>query len=180
MSEKKFVREATKRHVANKDIKKISQSLTVRQRRFCYEYVADFNQSQAVLRAGYVTRYPSRQANNLMKNDGIIALIEELQGKKKTELTSVDPNFVISKITAIVSDPDAKHADQLRGLELLAKHLGMFIDRQELTGKDGGPLSVQREEIKQEAAEIVSLLNRLHARKDLEDKTNVVELKKSA
>jgi hypothetical protein len=33
-----------------------------------------------------------------------------------------------------------------RALELLGKHLGMFIDRHELAGKDGGP--IQTEEVK--------------------------------
>ncbi len=118
-----------------------------------------------------------------MKHVGILAMIEELKNGRTYEITAVDPNYVIGKITAIVSDPEAKHSDQLRGLELLAKHLGMFVERQEITGKDGGPLSVLREEIKQEAEEMVGLLQQLHLRKEKEKvedavkKGNVVEFK---
>jgi phage terminase small subunit len=36
---------------------------------------------------------------------------------------------------------DAK--DVLKGCELLGKHLGMFIDKKEVTGKDGGPLIIK-------------------------------------
>ncbi len=159
---------STRRAVATGDAAALAKSLTERMRRFCHEYIQDFDGKQAVLRAGYITKYPARQALNLMKHAGILAMIEELKNGRTYEITAVDPNYVIGKITAIVSDPDAKHSDQLRGLELLAKHLGMFVERQEITGKDGGPLSVLREEIKQEAEEMVGLLNQLHKRNERE------------
>lgn len=161
---------STKRAIVNGDTEALAKSMTERMRRFCHEYIQDFNPEKAVLRAGYLTKYPRRQAYNLLRHEGIKAYIEEVQTTKVSKITAVDPNYVIGKITAIVSDPDAKHADQLRGLELLAKHLGMFIDRQELTGKDGGPLSVVQEETRQEAEELVGLLQQLHVRKQKENK----------
>lgn len=33
--------------------------------------------------------------------------------------------------------------DKIRALEILARHLGMMIERHELTGQDGGPLQIQ-------------------------------------
>lgn len=36
-----------------------------------------------------------------------------------------------------------KFYDKLRALELVGKHLGMFSDKVELTGKDGGPIQVE-------------------------------------
>ncbi len=36
-----------------------------------------------------------------------------------------------------------KLVDKKGALDSLAKHLGMFIDRHELTGKDGNPLAVE-------------------------------------
>ena len=112
-------------------------------------------------------------------NAGIVALIEELKTSKSFEITAVDPNYVIQGITAITSDPDAKHADKLRGYELLAKHLGMLTDKQEITGKDGGPLSVAREEIEREANDIVGLLRQLHDRAE-KDKQNLEDAKREA
>jgi phage terminase small subunit len=173
---------STARALENGDLKAVESSLTKRQRRFCYEYVKDFNKRAAVLRAGYDTAYPDRQATNLFKNPGIVALIESLKEDNKYEIEAVDPNYVVQGIVAITSNPEAKDSDKLRGFELLAKHLGMLTDKQEITGKDGGPLSVAREEAEQEAAEIIGLLRGLHARAEKdkqEKKDNVVELKRA-
>ena len=38
---------------------------------------------------------------------------------------------------------EIKMRDQDKAMENVAKHLGMFVDRKEITGKDGGPLIVQ-------------------------------------
>jgi phage terminase small subunit len=184
-NEKRITRRSrlsTRRALENSDLATVEKSLTARQRRFCYEYVKDFNKRAAVIRAGYVTEYPDRQATNLFKNEGIVALIEELKTKNSFEITAVDPNYVVQGIVQITSNPEAKDADKLRGFELLAKHLGMLTDKQEITGKDGGPLSVAREEAEQEAAEIIGLLRGLHARAEKdkqEKKDNVVELKRA-
>ncbi len=37
-----------------------------------------------------------------------------------------------------------KIADKKGALDSIAKHLGMFVDRTEITGKDGGPIQVSR------------------------------------
>lgn len=37
-----------------------------------------------------------------------------------------------------------KIADKKGALDSIAKHLGMFVDRTEITGKDGGPLRISR------------------------------------
>lgn len=39
-----------------------------------------------------------------------------------------------------------------RALELLGKELGMFVDRKELTGKDGGPIDVRASKEQRDAA----------------------------
>jgi hypothetical protein len=38
---------------------------------------------------------------------------------------------VLGGIRAIAEDPDARHADRLRALELLGKHLKLFTERVE-------------------------------------------------
>lgn len=37
-----------------------------------------------------------------------------------------------------------KIADKKGALDSIAKHLGMFVDRTEITGKDGGPIQISR------------------------------------
>lgn len=173
---------STRRALEHGDLSAVEQSLTPRQRRFCHEYVLDFNKSRAVLRAGYLTKDPLRQAQNLLKNEGIVALIEELKTKKSFEITAVDPNYVVQGIVAITSNPESKDSDKLRGLELLAKHLGMLTDKQEITGKDGGPLSISREEIDSKAQEVVGLLRGMHELNQEKEKKddNVVDFKKKS
>lgn len=184
MAGEKRHRLSTARALEQGDMTAVKKSLTKRQRRFCHEYVKDFNKNAAVLRAGYDTAYPQRQAANLFKNPGIVALIEELQTEKKYEMTDVvDPAYVVKGIVEITSNPEAKDSDKLRGYELLAKHLGMLTDKQEITGKDGGPLSVAREEIEQDAQQLIGFLTQLSERakedKKEDDESNVVPLKRA-
>jgi hypothetical protein len=40
-----------------------------------------------------------------------------------------------------------KLADKLHALDSVAKHLGMFTERHEVTGKDGGPIAISRIEL---------------------------------
>lgn len=52
-----------------------------------------------------------------------------------------------------------KWPDKVKNLELLGRHFGMFRDKVEVTGKDGGPLQhteVSKEEFAQIAAQIAS------------------------
>lgn len=50
---------------------------------------------------------------------------------------------VISEVKVTNTGVSIKLHDKLKALELLGKHLGMFIERQEVTGKDGGPIMVR-------------------------------------
>jgi phage FluMu protein gp41 len=134
---------AVQRAIAGEDIRELYNSLTVRQRAFAEEYVVDFNKSAAALRAGYSKSYVDRQGYLLFKHPGIAAYIRHLMSSKEAKITSIDPDYVIARITQIVGKEDAKDSDKLRGLELLARHLGMFIERQEITGKDGGPIETR-------------------------------------
>lgn len=136
------------------------------------------------MRAGYSTNWPQRQFDNLMKNEGIRALIEDLKIKPSFEITAVDPNYIIQRIMTIISSESARDSDKLRGLELLAKHLGMFIERQEVK-----TTAVVDEETRQEAQEILSTLRTLHARakkdereaeEQKQEESNILEFKKGA
>lgn len=40
---------------------------------------------------------------------------------------------------------EVKALDKLKALELLGKHLGLFRDKLEMTGKDGGPIQLQEQ-----------------------------------
>lgn len=151
--------------IAGGDIQELINSLTIRQAAFAREYVVDFNKSAAGLRAGYSSKYIDRAGHLLFKHPGIQAYINHLMTSKEAKITAIDPDYVIARITQIVGKEDAKDSDKLRGLELLARHLGMFIERQEITGKDGGPIETRET---QDAADdlarsIASLADRARA-----------------
>lgn len=156
--------------VSSDDIEALKVLLTVRQRRFAEEYSLDFNATAAAIRAGYATKYADRQAHLLMRHKGVLAYIDHLTRSKEAKIVSVNPDYVIQQVTEIIGKEGAKDSDRLRGLELLARHLGMFIERQEITGKDGGPIEMQK--IEEEAHGFIGALEALR-RRAVDDKKDI-------
>lgn len=145
------------------------RKLTAKQKRFVEEYLIDLNATQAAIRAGYSEK-TARQIGeqNLSKLD-IKSAIEEAQSKR-AERTELTQDYVIRELIKVIEvctgqketvitevlkntmdntvhahDTERKLYDASaanRALELLGKHLGMFKDKVEHTGKDGGPVEV--------------------------------------
>lgn len=136
-------------------------ALSPRQRMFAEQYVYDFNATAAAIRAGYATTHAKKQAHLLATHPGIAAYIDHLSRTKEAKIAAIDPDYIIQQVLVIVNKDNARDGDRLRGLELLARHLGMFIDRTEITGKDGDPLFQKTEE---DAKAFTELLKQLHER----------------
>lgn len=120
--------------------------LSARQRRFAEEYVFDFNAAAAAGRAGYSLKNADKSGYTLCRHKGIAAYIDYLTKTKETNITVVDENWIVQKIIATIEKAEdiVNLTAALRGLELLARHKGMLTDKQEITGKDGGPIEVER------------------------------------
>ena len=144
-------------------------NLTPKQQRFVEEYLIDLNATQSAIRAGYSERTAkSIGQENLTKPD-IQKAIQEAQNKL-TERTEITQDYVLTNIKKViercmqqeavqardgspllVEGPEGdlaclfefKETGALKGLELLGKHLGMFKEKIELTGKDGGSLGIK-------------------------------------
>lgn len=133
-------------------------ALTPKQEMFVREYLIDLNATQAAIRAGYSKR-TARQIGqeNLTKPD-IQECITELI-KSRAEKVELDANWVLSRLKLIsdrciqgepVIDKEGNETGEWRfdaaganrATELIGKHLAMFTDRQELSGKDGTDLKV--------------------------------------
>lgn len=139
--------------------------LTSKQALFAEEYIVDLNATQAVARAMYNTKAPNKMSAELLRHPKIKAYIDYLlveRGKK----TVVKPDYVLKKIMRTIEKAESQekpdHNAVLRGCELLAKHLGMFVERTEITGKDGE--AIKYEKISQDAADFTSEIIRLAQR----------------
>lgn len=133
-----------------------------RHERFCQEYVIDYNGAKAAIRAGYKEANARSQASALLTNPNILSRVRELQ-HEQVERLAVTQDFVVVQLIDTYNccrEPtpvreydresgewvetgmyqfDSKGA--LRALELLGKHLGMYNDKLQLSGKvDTGQL----------------------------------------
>lgn len=116
-------------------------ALTARQARFCAEYAVDLNATQAATRAGYSAKSAHVQGHQLLRNPKVAARITELTAAR-AKATELSAEWVLERLKDTYDR--AKRIDQLAAanasLGLIGKHLGMFVDRAEISGKDGAPL----------------------------------------
>lgn len=132
--------------------------LNVKQQRFVAEYLIDLNATAAYKRAGYKGMGNSAEvcASQLLSNPKVAKAVQEAMNKRSEEL-QIDANYVLKTIkdtiercsqAVPVTEKDGTTSGEykfdaaavLRGAELLGKHLKMFTDKTEVTGKDGGPI----------------------------------------
>ena len=73
-------------------------------------------------------------------------------------------DYVVNKLVAIVEETEAGNPNAaLRGLELLAKHLGMLKEKTEISGPNGGAIEYEQK-VKEDAANLESAIARLAER----------------
>jgi phage terminase small subunit len=142
------------------DIQGVIDNLTPRMRLFAEEYLHDFNGSAAVVRAGYNTKYPNRVASQLLDHPGIKAAIDQITLQRASK-SVLKPDYVVKKITKTIerAEQDGNHGAVLRGCELLARPLGMFIERTEISGPNGD--AIKYKEVKDAADAFTSAISGL-------------------
>lgn len=138
--------------------------MTTKMENFVNEYFIDFNASQACLRAGYKTRVPNQFAAKLMKHPLVAAAIAERK-EERQEKFDLTAEYVITKLVSIADKQEEINAQaSLRALELLGKHLGLYRDRQEISGPDGEAIHVKEEQVRQNVEQFKSKLASLAKR----------------
>ena len=125
------------------------RKLTDKQARFCQEYIKDLNKTQAAIRAGYSKNRASELGYQLLQNPTVQAEIERLQEEIK-EKNWLTVDFVLDGLKEVyekcknvpVLDKEGNlvgykidSAGANRALELMGKHINMFVDRKEITHK---------------------------------------------
>ena len=150
----------TEKALQDGDAQAVIDSLTPLQKRFVEEYLVDFRGKDAVLRAGYKTKNPIVISKQLLKHPAILYAIDALKVERQM-FTDVTKDYVLQKIVTTLEKAEDKdnHTAVLRAAELLAKHLGMFIDRTEISGPDGNAIEIQKK-TKEEAEDFLNLIDR--------------------
>lgn len=143
-----------------------------RQERFAREYVIDYNGKQAATRAGYSEKCAQQQSSRLLSYAKVLARVRELQAEQ-VERMSISADRIMAELMdtynrcrqaepVMVWDSeqgkkvesgqytfDSKGA--LRALELIGKHLGMYMDKVDVTAKiDTGKLDNVIEQLRGE------------------------------
>ena len=100
--------------------------LTEKQKRFCEEYLIDFNATQAALRAGYSQKTAYSIGDENLRKPEIQSEIQTLI-QKRSERTGISADTVITELAKIAfSDTEITGREKMKALELLGKHLGLF------------------------------------------------------
>lgn len=108
------------------------KEITEKQKKFCYEYMKDFNGTRAYIQAGYTSKQPDKQVPKMLKTRNVMKLLQSLK-TKDAELTKATIEDIISECKVIafstVDGDIIKTADKLKALEMLGKYLGLFSER---------------------------------------------------
>jgi phage terminase small subunit len=116
--------------------------MSPKQRAFVSEYVIDSNGSAAAIRAGYSVATAKQQASQMLALPEVAAAIAA-EKAALAEKNAVTADWIIGELRAVAVSK-AK-GDAVRALELLGKHLGLFKERIEHSGPNGGAIPGQFE-----------------------------------
>jgi len=102
----------------------VDKKLTLKQERFCAEYVIDLNAKQAAIRAGYSEKGAKENASRMLTYDNVKKEVEKLQSEvgARNEITA---DFVLNGIKDIALDGE-QETNRLRAFEMLGKYAGIY------------------------------------------------------
>lgn len=124
------------RNGSYKDITRVtlSNGLTMREEKFCLNYIATADPIEAWIKSGYDHSYPKYDihARDWVRQPKIQERINELMEEAKVKMRW-DADTVLDRFNEIYKSSMAEqdHTNASRSMEQIAKHLGMFIDRTE-------------------------------------------------
>lgn len=151
--------------------------LSTKMQRFVDEYMQDFVAYKAVLRAGYKTNNPENLAAELMHHPLVRREIDKRMAIRRDE-NELNAEYVTQKLIKMLEQNEENNPNAaIRCAELLGKYLGLFKERQEISGPDGGAIEMEQK-VKESVEDFTSNLNRLIKRNSSNKDDNVVELRK--
>ena len=118
--------------------------LTAKQQAFVREYLVDNNGTQAAIRAGYSPNGADVAAVRLLAHARVAAELRRGQ-EKLAERTELNAEWVLRQLRSEVEQGEIPSA-RIKATELIGKHIGMFVERQE-TGGPGEFANLTEEEL---------------------------------
>ncbi|NCC95664.1 MAG: terminase small subunit [Synergistales bacterium] len=132
----------------------MAKKLTAKQKAFVSEYLVDLNATAAAIRAGYSEKSARKVGSDTLAKPHVQAAIEEALAERR-ERVEVTQDQVIADLLEIkerclqrspvvdrrgdqIQDDEGRDVwsfnakDAIRALELLGKHLGMFVERSKM------------------------------------------------
>ena len=118
--------------------------LTAKQQRFVDAY--DGNATKAAIAAGYSEKTAYSAGQRLLKNDEILTAIQERENRRIQPLimTREERQTMWSEIAR---DKGERTQDRLKASERLGKSEADFVERQEISGPDQGPVLIMDAEM---------------------------------
>lgn len=118
----------------------MTSGLNERQTRFVRAYRETGNATESARRAGYAGSADTLAQNGskLLRNPKVAAELAKHAAKaEKKHIADVEELHAFW--TSMLRDDAHEPKDRLKASELQAKALGAFVEKREVTGKDGGP-----------------------------------------
>ena len=107
--------------------------LTAKQRKFCIEYIKDFNGTQSAIRAGY-----SKDTAAVIASENLIKPnIREYLDLLANEITGNDLKIIIENVRFwedTRDDVECSRTDRLKASDLLGKYKAMFTEKIDHSG----------------------------------------------
>lgn len=122
--------------------------LTPKQEAFCLAYIETGNASEAYRRsydsAGMADSSVNRKAKELLDNGKITARLAELRAPvvKKAQIT-LEKHLEDLKRLRDMAEASEKYGPAIQAEIARGKASGLYVEKTELTGKDGGPIAMK-------------------------------------
>ena len=118
-------------------------NLTPKQQRFVEEYLIDLNATQSAIRAGYSEKTAQEIGSENLSKPMVAKAIAEAQ-EKLSNKAQVTVEMVVQGLLNEAKDlsEGSTQSARVSAWAHLGKHLGMFKDKIEHTGPNGGPIDL--------------------------------------
>jgi phage terminase small subunit len=120
------------------DMDKDADGLNYRQRRFVSEFASSLNATEAAIKSGYSKNGAGVTGSQLLRNPYVARAVEKVTARRLSR-ADITAERVLSELASVgfsETDPSLpKASEKIAALGLLAKHLGLLVERHEVDAR---------------------------------------------